>query len=871
MEKTLLVIDDSAAFREAIRAAGEDHGWMVFASDNLEEIKKWLMDNLPDVVLLDWQLPGQQRQQYIKLLTHRQLNTRTLLISFMIDDARKKFINEYGLAGYRLKPFDSERFEENIRLSEQCAAPYKPNYGEIFNSIEVAINILDRNIDELLSNTSAKKELLTVPQRLIVKWLLEEMEAKKHKAARRLDWDGKNECFLESRLFRLNNGNYWLERDWRSKEEKLHDHEILNLENVYTLKYWLMAMAKLLAQRYAISRFRMYKVARLPNIEEIEYLDNHLVIPFFQSGGGFEPNEEIWFMTGFLAKDNPYTNKALERNYEPQPEFVNDNNPNIGYIRYGEKGTYRVLFSVHGQGGQISALFDLDRRLDHANTLTGFDREVVDIAKRMASDDIGPLSREQWSLMKGLIEDLGQRLAIKLTDGEREHTVEWHKTITKVLKNNFAEAGRSPEMIYDSLSKVCTALAKEWNNTIFINGRVMGTTPWPKSREGHPISTWYIGIITDETHWQAVAGWGDAYKVCRQYGEFELKIPDQTVKSMKPWKAVAIQDFKKWVRQMPDHFYYIENQSINNQFDLIGSWLAVPMQVDGKIRALMVVHSPHAYYFTAFRIGLIEYAAEQFLSLLAAAQRETRARSAFAASVMHEVKNDSHTALMLLDQIQEQANSQGWDISLAEIRYHLEGLNALGQDALDIFQLRKSEHALYQREPDEGLLTTIGKLIKSATMGWCTLYEDTKLVIDMPEILTTRKIFLKRPLALKRVLRVLLHNAFRHGRQRVLVKVALRSHEIGGGNYLSITVNNPADEQTIKNLTEYLNPAIGDLGSSPFIRGSLGLAVAYQLTTEAGGILGDLKPIKTNSGDIEAMIGLAWPITFVDDTLESTS
>ncbi|MCC8999288.1 MAG: response regulator, partial [Candidatus Contendobacter sp.] len=448
MEKKLLVIDDSAAFREAINLAGEDHGWIVLASDNLEEIEKWLTEHSPDVVLLDWQLPGQQRQQYANLLTDNNLTGRTLLLSATIDDAREQFITQHRLAGYRLKPLDLDRFEEEIGLSEQCAIPYKPEFDGIFNSIDVAINILDGNLDEFVSNTWSKKEPLTVPQRLIVKWLRAEMEGKGHKAARRLDWDGKKECFLESRLFKLNNGNYWLARDWRVEGERPHDHEILNLENVHTLKDWLGAVARLLAQRYAISRFRMYKVAPLPHIKKVEHPDIPLVIPFFQSGGGFEPNEDAWSRIGFLANENPYTEKALKPGYKPQPVFVSDKNPNAGCkpIRYGEKGTHRVLFPVRGQDGQVSALFALDRRLDHVNTLAGLDREVVESAKRMASDDAGVLTDEQWSLMRGLIEDLGKRLATRLALDEDDRTKRWYKTISKVLKSTFAEAGRSPEM-----------------------------------------------------------------------------------------------------------------------------------------------------------------------------------------------------------------------------------------------------------------------------------------------------------------------------------------------------------------------------------------------------------------------------------------
>ncbi|HRD68203.1 MAG TPA: response regulator [Candidatus Competibacter sp.] len=867
MEKKLLVIDDSAAFREAISAAGEDHGWMVLNSDNLEEIEKWLAKHSPDVVLLDWELPGQQRQQYANLLTANKLVGKTLLLSATINDVREQFITQHRLAGYRLKPLDLGRFEEEIGLSEQCAIPYKPEFEGLFNSIEVAINILDGNLDEFLSNTWSKKEPLTVPQRLIVKWLRAEMEGKGHKAARRLDWDGEKECFLESRLFKLNNGNYWLARDWRVEGEQPHDHEILNLENVHTLKDWLGSVAMLLAQRYAISRFRVYKLAPLPHIEIYGLQNTRLVIPYFQSGGGFEPNEEVWHRTGFLANKNIYTEKALRIDYKPQPEIVNDANPNTGCesIRYGEKNTYRVLFPVRGQDGGVSALFALDRRFDHAGTLAGFDQEVVETAKRMASDDAGALSREQWSLMKGLIQDIGERLAARLTIDEKDRIRDWHKTISKVLKSTLAELGRSPEMIYEGLSRVCTALADKLNEKT-ISGRVMGTTPWSQANENNPISAWYIALMTDETHWQAIAGCGVAYEMCRQYGGHELKEPHKTAKLMEAWKAVVIQDFQNWIRAIPNHSYYGVG---DDQFSP-SAWLGVPIQVDGSVRALMVVHSPHAYYFTAFRVSLMENTAERLLSLLAAAQRETRARSAFAASVMHEVKNDSHSALMILRQIQQEATHTEWAIRLAEAYHYLEGLNALGQDTLNIFQLGRGEGIQEQRESDEDISTTLDNLIKSAIVGWRTLYEYTQLNLQMLPVIAAYKVLLKRPLAFKRVLRVLLHNAFRHGVKWVQLEVSLSEKLETTVEELIITIENLSDEQRIRSLAQRFNPVLGELGSSPFIRGRLGLAVAYQLATEAGGVLGDLEwsPSRSDPDHVEVKISLTWPITLIDDTLE---
>ena len=873
MNKILLVIDDSPGFREAITLAGEDHDWLVRASNDPEAIGAWLENYQPDRVLLDWQLQGQPRQVYVDLLKEKNLTGRTLLISGTMDHAREKFIAEHGLAGYRLKPLDLERFNDEIslpgELPENSAIPVWPGLEIIADQVEVAINILDRNLATHWSNEKARHKPLTTTQRLIVKWLQAEMEDRGYNAARRLDWAGEDNCFLESRLFQLQNEGYWLARDWRGSGDQLHDHEILNLEKNYELKGWFEAVARLLAQRYAISRFRVYKIARLPDIDGFPVL----VMPLFQSGGGFDPDEDAWRQTGFLAEQNSLTKAALEADFQAQPSFANDNQSNKGCepIRFGDNGTYRVLFPViqpeHGSNPtRVSSLFALDRRLDHMSTLTGFDKEVVEIATRMASDDAGALTKDQWSLMMGLVEDLGKRFIERLDDDEGKRSKEWHKTISNAIRNTFAEAGRSPEMIYEGLTQACATLVEAWRDVKKISGRIMGTTPWTlQNQHKHPISSWYIALMTDDTHWLAVAGWGEAYLACRQQGVHALTEPHKTAKATSAWKAAVIQNFQQWIQHAHEHSYHRIGDA---QLPSIGAWLAVPMQIDGSMRALMVVHSPHPYYFTGFRVTLMENTAERLLPLLAAAQRETRARSAFTASVMHEVKNDSHAAILILERIQKDAADTPWADRLNEVCFHLEGLNALGQDTLDIFQLGLDSRISKRQKYTETRTTTLGDLIKKATFGWTTLYEDTKFTCKIPETLAKIAVSLD----LKRVLRILLHNAFRHGLNWVRVEASLEEKpEAPAEKWLKISIKNLADEQVTRNLAEKFNPALGGLGSSPLIRARLGLAVAHQLVTEAGGFLSDLEFHATGNNDdetAEVTIHLSWSIRPNNDNVE---
>nr|VFK16042.1 MAG: CheY chemotaxis protein or a CheY-like REC (receiver) domain [Candidatus Kentron sp. LFY] len=873
MSKTLLVIDDSVAFRETITWAGEDQGWEVYAGEEPDEIAHWLEgldeEHSPDVVLLDWQLPGRSRQKYAELLRKYRLTEHTLLLSGALDDRRREFIAEHGLAGAKLKPFDPERFEEEIRLPNRPAAL---GAGQAFGEKELAemvrrassaVDILDQNLGVLWSNQKAQQKPITSEQYLIARWLQLEINDRnrpRHDVAKRTDWDTKKKQFLESRLYLINGNSYGLERDWAGEDERPHDHEFLNLEEKNPqLDDWLRAVARLLAQRYAISRFRVYKIAPLPHTKTLEQQHAPLVVPKFQSGGGIEPDTGTWLRGGFEPRCVPDIEAALRSKVAPVPGFAGERTDSsvcdgIARIRYGEKGTYRVLFPVRAEDERIIALLALDRRLDHVQELRGFDKKVVEIAKRMASDEAGALSENQWPLMRGLIEDIGKRIAAWLRDDENQRVANWRQSISDALVGTFAAAVDSPEMTYEGISQVCASFAETWNKGE--TSGVRGATPWPKQDEkGPPISAWYLALINDNTYWQVVAGWGDAYETYRQGGQIPGP-PSSIVTGEEPWKAVMIQDFQAWSKKADVSYDHTGSETSK----AIGSWLAIPMQAEGTIRAVMVVHSPHAHYFTALHSRLMEYTAQELLPLLAAALRETRARSAFTAAVMHEVKNDSHAALMLLDEIQRETKQEESMEFLIEARHYLEGLNTLGQDTLDIFRVAWDRGIQEGKSDDKDTVTSLGNLIENATLGWRTLYEYTNIDVQLPENLAKRKIKLPRTLAFKRVLRVLLHNAFRHGLDWVHIAVELHGDT---NQQLRLTIRNGAYGEVISALGKNFGSAMGNPGASPMTRGRVGLAVARQLTLGAGGSLGKLHYEKHRENQGEAAITLLWPIGII--------
>jgi len=862
--RKLLIIDDSETMREFITDAGEKHGWEVAGYDSLDEVQTWLEANTPDVVILDWGLTATTPAQFAELLSAKELLCRTLLLSAEYEDERKGFIEQYRLAGFRQKPLKKGSFEDWVTLP--ASASVAVDIKTVVDNLPLALDLLDNGLVSHWSNERAKKYPPTPEHRRVMGWLKTELDLNSAaESVRRLDWDGGRERFLDTRMYKLPDNRYWLARDWRGDGERPHDQELLKFEETSDRNEWHKAVAKLLAERYEITRTRVYKVANLPVTDRLGEKPLRLVIPLFQSGGGFFGNSDAgWLNTGFLVESNGELSSVIGNSERPMPRHVSNMSiPGCGHIDFGPNGTTHVRIPVRNDKHETIALIALDERSDQLPYLTGFDKEIVEIARGMASDQINALSSEQWSLMSGLMGDIASRLGRRLQDGEQKRTVDWHNAISHVLGETFSNSQRSTEMTYDGLTAVCGGLVKEWvkgDSGKIISGHIMGTSEWDSSRKIEPLSAWFIALMTDENHWQAVAGWGGAYDACRQQGEQELLEPLATAHQGDPWKAVLIQDYETWEKMGHAH-KCCPCGAVACPKEIHG-WLAVPMQLDGRIQAMMVVHTRHPHYFTEFRVKLLETAAKRLLPLLAAAQREQRARSVFTASIMHEVKNAAHDALMLIDEVQTQLSQLSIESvlpkHLSEVRHHLEGLEMLGLDALDVFQLGSEVREGVRTSNDTELIGQLGTVLDGMLNGWRAFYEDTEVRLNLDAGLEPANVAISSGAAFKRVLRALLHNAFRHGQDWVHITVKFVARD--KAQRLSITISNRAYRDVAQDLSRRVIGKRDDFGGSTRLHGHLGLAVARQLVAEAHGNLTDLTWQVMEGDSVQAAITLTWPI-----------
>jgi two-component system phosphate regulon response regulator PhoB len=125
MMPVALVVEDEPAILELIRINLLDAGYAVQAASDAEAAKAMLRDALPDLLLLDWMLPGQSGLALAKeLRSHKR--TRQLPIIMVTargDEADKVAGLEAWADDYVTKPFSPRDLKARIKAVMRRRAP----------------------------------------------------------------------------------------------------------------------------------------------------------------------------------------------------------------------------------------------------------------------------------------------------------------------------------------------------------------------------------------------------------------------------------------------------------------------------------------------------------------------------------------------------------------------------------------------------------------------------------------------------------------------------------------------------------------------------------------------------------------------------
>ena len=107
MAATILVVEDEPAIQDLIAFSLRQARHAVFCARNAEEAMEIINDALPNLVLLDWMLPGMSGVEFARML-RRTTRTKTIpiiMLTARAEESDKVAGLEIGADDYITKPF----------------------------------------------------------------------------------------------------------------------------------------------------------------------------------------------------------------------------------------------------------------------------------------------------------------------------------------------------------------------------------------------------------------------------------------------------------------------------------------------------------------------------------------------------------------------------------------------------------------------------------------------------------------------------------------------------------------------------------------------------------------------------------------------
>ena len=142
----VLVVEDEEAILTLIQFTLEQAGFNVTGCTSVEAAKPHLLEKLPDVVLLDWMLPGTSGIQLTKQLRQdqRTKDLPIILLTARSDDVDKEMGLNLGADDYLTKPFSPRELVARVNALLRRRAPQKTS--EVIDLAGIALDPNERNV-----------------------------------------------------------------------------------------------------------------------------------------------------------------------------------------------------------------------------------------------------------------------------------------------------------------------------------------------------------------------------------------------------------------------------------------------------------------------------------------------------------------------------------------------------------------------------------------------------------------------------------------------------------------------------------------------------------------------------------------------------
>lgn len=162
----ILLVEDEAVLAQAVRKLLEKHNYVVDIADSIMIARVSLLDNPYDLVLLDRRLPDGDGTELIKYASHKNIDTRFLVLSALGDLHDRVEGLDLGADDYMVKPFEPEELLARIRAAARRPLPETAKIREIGN---LSLDFTSRSLSVAGETTILPRRQLIILETLMAR------------------------------------------------------------------------------------------------------------------------------------------------------------------------------------------------------------------------------------------------------------------------------------------------------------------------------------------------------------------------------------------------------------------------------------------------------------------------------------------------------------------------------------------------------------------------------------------------------------------------------------------------------------------------------------------------------------------------------
>ena len=137
-DKTILIVDDETAIRDMVSIALELAGFNCLKAENAQQAHALIIDESPDLVLLDWMMPGTSGIELLRRLRRDELTAKLPVIMLTAKATEDNLVQglEVGADDYLTKPFSPRelvaRLNSLLRRNQAVVSEDILEAGELY-------------------------------------------------------------------------------------------------------------------------------------------------------------------------------------------------------------------------------------------------------------------------------------------------------------------------------------------------------------------------------------------------------------------------------------------------------------------------------------------------------------------------------------------------------------------------------------------------------------------------------------------------------------------------------------------------------------------------------------------------------------------